>query len=252
MSKTFQNEINGVVVLDKPAGISSAKAIAIVKGILKAKKIGHAGTLDPAATGILVCLLGQATKLASKFQGGTKIYEGVIFLGISTDSDDMDGEIIHTNFDGLSSIDDHVLARAQQSFIGEINQIPPQISAVKINGSRAYELVRDQGQVVTYQPRQVTIEECEFKLLTNYIKPQNLNDAVAVSYRVKCSTGTYVRSIARDLGKLLGCGGVIATLRRVYTQPFSIEQSIKMDELSEQAVISLDSCKDLSQFASNV
>ena len=252
MDKRTLKEINGIVVLDKASGISSAKAIAQVKNTLKAKKIGHAGTLDPAATGILVCLLGQATKLASKFQGGTKIYEGIIYLGVTTDSDDLDGQILQTNFNDLKNINNEVLDKIKDSFLGTIQQIPPQISAVKINGNRAYELVRDQGQTVTYQPRTVIIEQCELKINHDHQMPVDLNGAVAINYKIKCSTGTYIRSIARDIGNLLGCGAAVATLRRVYTHPFSIEQSVLLDNLTEQSVISLESSRELSQFSINV
>jgi len=214
---------DGVIVLDKAQGITSAHAIAQVKRKLQLKKIGHAGTLDPMATGILVCLCGSATKKATQYQGGTKTYEGLILLGTSTDSDDLDGEVLSQN--PVPPITDAMLSQIHEMFRGEILQIPPQVSAIKKDGKRSYEIAR-KGGVVDLPPRPVTIYESRFSLQSRTV----------LQYSITCSTGTYIRSIARDIGAFLGCGATIKELRRVASAPFSITDAVRLEDLTEKHI----------------
>ncbi len=202
---------DGIVLLDKAAGISSAKALARIKAKLGVDKIGHSGTLDPFATGLLVCLIGKATRLARFAEQGRKRYRGVITLGIRSATDDITGEILERS-DAIPA--EEQVRSAALNFKGEISQVPPQISAVKVDGERSYRRAR-RGEVVALQPRKVTI----FELALNRLSERDYQLVV------ECSAGTYIRSIARDLGEILGCGAVLSSLRREYSHPLSIEQA---------------------------
>ena len=215
----------GIILLDKPAGISSAKAIAQVKYKLKLDKIGHAGTLDPFATGLLVCLLGRATKLADYAEKGEKVYTGIIQFGIATDTDDLTGKIIKesavpVNFDSLEKI-------IAEKFSGVIEQYPPRVSAIKINGERAYKLARA-GEDFEVPKRKVQIHEFSAKILS----------ANQLSFRIKCSVGTYIRSIARDLGECLNACACLAELRRESSHPFAVENATLIENVSAINVLS--------------
>ena len=218
----------GIIIIDKPAGISSAKAIHQVKVKLNIKKIGHGGTLDPGATGLLICLINGATRLASFVEHGKKTYTGLIRLGVTTSSDDMDGEVLSTSteipeFSKVVSV--------AKKFTGLISQVPPAVSAVKINGERAYKKAR-RGEEVIIQPREVNVYKLE-------LSPADSSDLI--EYKVGCSRGTYIRSLARDLGEILGCGACIETLRRTESYPFKIEQSLSIEDLSLENMLSWDS-----------
>jgi len=169
----------GYIILDKSTGMSSASALNKVKYIIYPNKIGHSGTLDPAATGLLIVLLNGATRLASIAGDGFKIYQGDIKLGVRTSSDDLDGEILNTSEVHVSQED---INRVRESFLGEISQVPPRVSAVKIGGQRAYNLER-KGHEFEIKPRVVTIRSLTLTLLS----------ADTVQYEVECSPGTYVR-----------------------------------------------------------
>ncbi|MCB0340371.1 MAG: tRNA pseudouridine(55) synthase TruB, partial [Bdellovibrionales bacterium] len=212
--------------LDKPTGLSSAQAIARVKHRLNIGKIGHAGTLDPDASGLLVCLLNSATRLVSFAQAGRKKYTGIIRLGITTTSDDLQGEIL-TKSDYVPS--DEQVEIARRRLTGKIMQIPPQISAVKVNGKRSYALSR-KGETVALSPRPAEIYSFSLSRL----------DPMRFTYVVETSPGTYVRSLARDLGEMLGSGGCIESLRREASYPFDVSQSITLDELSIDDILSPD------------
>ncbi len=208
----------GVFLLDKPEGRSSAKALAQLKAKLDLEKVGHCGTLDPMATGLLVCVFGRATRLAHFVEAGTKIYSGRIRFGIETDSDDISGNILRES----SALPEFEQVKAlAKNFTGEIEQIPPKISAVKVNGERAYKLAR-LGEEISLKSRRVRIDEFR-------IEP---HDAASVNFRLVCSKGTYVRSIARDLGALLGCGGCLESLRREGSSPFSVSSAKAIEDIS--------------------
>lgn len=214
----------GLILLDKQSEISSAKAIAKVKKQLSCvKKIGHAGTLDPLATGLLVCLINGATKLASYAEAGDKIYSGKIQLGISTNTDDITGEVISESANLPAAKD---LLEAARVFVGEIDQQPPNISAVKVDGKRAYKLARA-GAELQLSTRRVNVESFE-------LFPLSEKEA---AFRVCCSKGTYVRSLARDLGQKLGCGACIKSLRREGSFPFSVDSAKELSDLSDEDLV---------------
>lgn len=214
------NESSGILVLDKAAGISSAKAIAQVKYKFGLKKIGHAGTLDPAATGILICLVNNATKSAKIFEGGKKTYAGTIKLGIATTTDDLEGEVI-SHADEIPSFDK--VSKASKQFVGVIEQLPPVVSAVKVNGIRSYDMFRKKGVALELKPRSVTVESFQ-------VHATDMPDII--SYVIACTSGTYIRSLARDLGAVLGCGACVATLRRIYSEPFSENDAKKIEDIT--------------------
>lgn len=213
----------GILLLDKPDGMSSAKAIAIVKRKLSLEKIGHAGTLDPFATGLLICLAGRATKVASYAESGRKEYTGTFLLGRVTTSDDITGQTIS---DTDSVPDFEIIQTMSARFTGEIEQTPPKVSAINVNGQRAYDLAR-RGIDVELKSRKVTVLEFALSPL----------DSRRVSFRIVCSKGTYIRSLARDLGEILGCGGCVETLRRTGSHPFSIEQATGLEDLKPESLL---------------
>lgn len=215
----------GIILLDKASGISSAKAIAQVKHALQLEKIGHAGTLDPSATGLLVCLAGKATRAAAYAVDGPKIYTGTIRLGLRTSTDDITGEILE---ESLRIPDDNaVLNAVMENFTGALRQVPPQISAVKIQGEPAYKRVRKRGETVEIAAREVFIETFDARCL----------EGGRIAFEIRCSPGTYIRSIARDLGEILGCGGCVESLSRKASYPFELKKARKVEELEESDIL---------------
>lgn len=214
---------SGLLLIDKPAGMSSAQVVSRVKRTLKPAKIGHAGTLDPAATGLLVCLLGSATRLASFAEKGAKTYSGTILFGVTTETDDTDGPVLSRKAVNITATE---LLAASQRFIGPIQQLPPQVSAIKVGGVPAYERVRS-NEVVELTPRSVVVHSIELEFLPPH----------RARYRISCSKGTYIRSIARDLGDLLSCGGCIESLRRERSEPFDVSQAQTLEEVSPGAIL---------------
>ncbi|MCR9126861.1 MAG: tRNA pseudouridine(55) synthase TruB [Rhodobacteraceae bacterium] len=215
-------DISGWLVVDKPAGPTSTAVVNKVRWALGAKKAGHAGTLDPDATGVLAVALGEATKTVPYVTDALKAYEFTVRLGISTNTDDAEGEVTGTS--DLRPEDDAIKA-ALAAFVGDIMQVPPQFSAVKIDGQRAYKLARE-GENLALAARPLWVEEL---VLTD--RP----DADHAVLRMTCGKGGYVRSIARDLGQALGCLGHVETLRRVWSGPFDVAQGITMDEIEALA-----------------
>lgn len=203
----------GVLLIDKPFRWTSFYAISKVRKLIHAK-IGHAGTLDPLATGLLICCTGKFTKRITEFQQQQKEYTGIIHLGASTPTYDLESE--PENFKSVESID---LAQIEEvvktSFTGTIFQTPPIHSAIKKDGKRAYELAR-KGQEIKLQPRQITIYSFE---ITAFQTPE-------LHFKINCSTGTYIRSIAHDIGVALGCGGYLQALRRTKIGDFSVEEAL--------------------------
>jgi len=210
---------NGFIVLDKPTGIGSNKALGKIKRLFNQKKAGFIGTLDPLASGILPVALGEATKLIHLLEGGTKIYEFTVQFGQATDTDDSQGKIIATS-PTLPNLDN--LQNLLTKFTGVITQTPPQYSAIKINGKKAYDIAR-QGKQADIKQRQVNI--FNIKLL-NYAPPYG-------SFICECSKGTYIRSIARDMGQLLNTYGHITVLRRIKSGIFNTSNKITLDELEK-------------------
>lgn len=210
----------GVLVVDKPAGPTSHDVVMMVKKRLGAKKVGHIGILDPFATGVLPLCINDATRLARFLEDGEKEYLATIRLGEETDTYDREGRV--TARGDVTSINKEDIVSAIVSFQGKIEQVPPMFSAIKVNGIPLYRLAR-QGVVVERKSKEVEIYEIEI----------NNVDIPFVSMRVVCSKGTYIRSLAFDIGIKLGCGAHLAALRRTKNGPFSLEQSISIDKLPE-------------------
>lgn len=215
-------DISGWLVVDKPAGLTSTAVVNKVRWAYQAKKAGHAGTLDPEATGLLAVALGEATKTVPFVTDALKAYEFTVRWGQATNTDDAEGEVI-AHSDARPS-DDEIKA-ALGRFIGDIEQVPPKFSAVKIDGQRAYKLARD-GEDVELAARPLWVEEL---LLTD--RP----DADTAVLEMTCGKGGYVRAIARDLGEVLGCHGHVVTLRRLWSGPFDLEQAVTLDRIEALA-----------------
>lgn len=211
-----RTSLTGILVLDKPAGITSNQALRKVQAIFGAKKAGHTGSLDPLATGVLPLCFGKATKCASNLLNAHKTYAVKILLGTSTRTDDIEGEVLQTR-----PVTDEILARVPEAistFQGTIQQIPPMYSALKYQGQPLYKLAR-KGIEVDREPRSVTLFKNEIT---------GIGDCW-VTLEIKCSKGTYIRTIAADLGKKLGCGGCVCELRRLAAGPYDESDLISME-----------------------
>jgi tRNA pseudouridine55 synthase len=215
-------DISGWLVVDKPAGLTSTAVVNKVRWALQAKKAGHAGTLDPAATGVLAVALGEATKTVPYVTDALKAYRFTVRLGQATNTDDAEGEVIESS--DARPTDDEI-KEALNAFVGDIEQVPPQFSAVKIDGQRAYRRARD-GEEMELEARPLWVEE-----LTLIDRP----DADHVELELVCGKGGYVRSIARDLGRALGCLGHVVTLRRTWSGPFEAADGVTLDEIDAEA-----------------
>jgi tRNA pseudouridine55 synthase len=214
--------VSGWVVIDKPAGITSTAVVNKVKWAFEAQKAGHAGTLDPAATGVLAVALGEATKTVPYITDALKCYRFMVRLGAATSTDDAEGAVIETRAERPS---DAQIVDALPAFRGEIMQVPPQFSAVKVDGERAYDLARD-GVEMELAARALWVESLEV-----IARP----DADHVELEMVCGKGGYVRSIARDLGQALGCLGHVQWLRRVWSGPFDAAKGASLDDIDRLA-----------------
>lgn len=210
--------ISGWLVVDKAAGMTSTAVVNKVRWALNAKKAGHAGTLDPEATGVLAVALGEATKTVPYITDALKAYTFTVRLGQATNTDDAEGEMIASSD---ARPDDDRIKNALANFVGDIMQVPPKYSAVKIDGQRAYKMARD-GEDVDLVARPIWVEE-----LIMIDRP----DADHVTLEMTCGKGGYVRSIARDLGENLGCYGHVTQLRRIWSGPFDVEQGVTWDQI---------------------
>ncbi|MFC6688850.1 tRNA pseudouridine(55) synthase TruB [Jhaorihella thermophila] len=215
-------DISGWLIIDKPAGMTSTAVVNKVRWALEAKKAGHAGTLDPEATGLLAVALGEATKTVPYVTDAMKAYVFTVRLGQATNTDDSEGEVIAES--DKRPADDEIKA-ALGRFVGDIMQVPPKFSAVKIDGQRAYKLARD-GEDVEIAARPLWVEE-----LVMVDRP----DPDHVVLEMTCGKGGYVRSIARDLGEVLGCYGHVTELRRIWAGPFDVEDAIGLETVEELA-----------------
>ncbi len=211
--------MNGIVIVDKPQGWTSQDVTARLRRVYATRRIGHGGTLDPMATGVLPVFVGRATRGVEFFEHAEKTYDTVLLLGRTTDTQDVTGAILAEKPVHLSPADiEEVLPR----FRGDILQVPPMYSALKVNGKKLYELAR-KGQEVERQPRPITVFE-----LTNLGF-----DGTRLSLRVKCSKGTYIRTLCQDIGEALGCGGCMEALRRVRAGEYGIEDAVPLEQLLE-------------------
>ena len=225
MSETFPLRIpltigSGVLLVDKPEGPSSAQVVHKVKAILRAKKVGHLGTLDPFASGLLLVGVNEGTKIADIFLSAPKSYHGVMVVGVETDSQDGTGKVLSTR--PVPPIGPMELDVLEQKFTGDLKQIPPMFSALKRDGIRLYRLAR-QGKEIPREPRAIRVESLALK---------KLNDA-EIEFDVTCSRGTYVRTLAADMGTFLGCGAHLKSLRRTACGHLRLERAITLKQLED-------------------
>jgi tRNA pseudouridine55 synthase len=220
--KQVANEIHGFVIVDKPAGMTSHDVVHQIRKLANTKKVGHAGTLDPDATGVLVVGLGKATRLLTFIVADNKTYQATIRLGQSRTTDDAQGEIIETK--NCEKITEEAIKKELDKFVGNIQQIPSSVSAIKVDGKRAYDLVR-QGEKVELAPRSVHISAIDVHEI------KKIDEFIDVAVTVHCSSGTYIRAIARDLGNSLQVGGHLTNLRRTQSGQWSITNANKLTDL---------------------
>jgi tRNA pseudouridine55 synthase len=215
----IKNAISGVLVVDKPVGLTSHDVVQIVRKGTNIRRAGHTGTLDPRASGVLVILIGPAVRLSEYVSASDKRYQAIIKLGTTTDTYDADG---HITSSGPVNISETQFDDTLSQFVGEIEQIPPPYSAVKVKGRKAYEMARE-GEEVDLQPRKIQVYNLE---LLEWAPPEAVID-------VYCSSGTYVRSLAHDLGKELGCGAYLVGLRRTKSGRFTLRDAVPLRKLRE-------------------
>ncbi|MCX7705984.1 MAG: tRNA pseudouridine(55) synthase TruB [bacterium] len=223
MYRATDKKISGFINVNKPMGITSYDVIRYIKKIPNFhSKIGHTGTLDPLASGVLVICIGNATKKADKFLKMEKEYVASLLLGITTDTDDIQGKIIETREINVVDFEENRIRDVVLSFIGEIDQVPPVVSALRRQGERLYKLHR-KGKTIVPEPRRVFINEIEIKKI----------EIPRIVFRVVCSRGTYIRALCRDIGKKLGYGAVQESLIRLRVGQFRIEDAIPLEQLNE-------------------
>lgn len=230
MSKAQQTD--GLLIIDKPAGFTSHDIVSRCRRVFSQRRVGHSGTLDPDATGVLLVGLGQATRLMQFLSGLPKHYRGEVVLGTSTDSLDSSGTV--TGSWDMGHVTLEQVKAAAASLTGAILQIPPMVSAVKVEGRRLYELARE-GVEVARQPRSVTVRRFEISQLEGDLAEDTQGSAPVFGIEVECSSGTYIRSLAADLGALLGGGAHLRHLRRLAVGPFDVGEAVTMEELEAAA-----------------
>ena len=211
--------MNGIVIIDKPQGWTSQDVTARLRRVFQTRRIGHGGTLDPMATGVLPVFVGRATRGVEFFEHAEKTYETVLRLGLTTDTEDITGTVLTRQ---EASVTAAQVEKALEPFRGDILQVPPMYSALKVNGQKLYDLAR-KGKEVERQPRPITIHELTFLEM----------EGSDVRLRVRCSKGTYIRTLCKDIGEALGCGGCMAALRRVSAGEYTIDEAVPLQELLE-------------------
>ena len=209
--------MNGIVIVDKPQDWTSQDVVSKLRGVFKTRRIGHGGTLDPMATGVLPVFVGRATRAVEFFEHAEKTYIATLRLGLTTDTEDISGRVLEEK---AVSLTEEELETVLSHFRGEIDQVPPMYSAIKVNGQKLYELAR-KGREVERQSRKVTIFRLECKDF----------DGVDAKLFVHCSKGTYIRTLCKDIGEALGCGGCMAALRRVSAGAYTIENAVALETL---------------------
>jgi tRNA pseudouridine55 synthase len=227
-SRRSASDVAGVLVVDKPLGPTSHDAVQAVRRAVGQSRVGHTGTLDPAASGVLVVCLGRATKLVRFLQAGRKTYAARMVLGVETDSQDAQGEVLARV--SAAAVDEQRFCEVLTRFQGEIEQVPPMVSAIKVGGERLHEKAR-RGEEVERDARTVTVHDL---ILDEFDRSDR--DHPEVSFLVTCSAGTYVRTLAHDVGRSLGVGGSLVSLRRVANGPFTVEEAHGLDEIAEAGV----------------
>ena len=220
--------MNGLVIVDKPAGWTSHDVVGKLRRLAGTRRVGHAGTLDPMATGVLIIVVDKATRLLGHLALTEKSYDAVIRLGRSTNTDDAEGEVTATS--PAAGVTEEDLRAAVADLTGPIEQIPPQVSAIKVDGRRAYKRVRD-GEEVALKARTVTVYDFDIGEL------RYSGDLLDVTASVTCSSGTYIRALARDLGAALGVGGHLGYLRRTRVGPYDLQQARTIEQLTEELTV---------------
>ena len=215
----MKNAISGVLVVDKPIGMTSHDVVQVIRRGTNIRRAGHTGTLDPRASGVLVVLLGPAVRLSEYVSASDKRYQAIVHLGQTTDTYDADGRITSTS---PVNVSEEQFTTALEKFVGEIEQVPPPYSAIKIKGRKAYEMARN-GEDIDLQPRKITVYNLE---LLEWAPPEAVID-------VYCSSGTYVRSLAHDMGEMLGCGAHLVGLRRTKSGRFTLRDAVPLTKLNE-------------------
>ena len=210
---------DGLLLVDKPAGMTSSDVVVAVRRMFRLRKVGHAGTLDPQATGLLLLLVGRGTKFCTSLMGGDKTYEGTLRLGAATTTQDAEGEVV-SGSDPSGVARERLEALVASDFTGDIFQTPPMVSAIKVNGVPLYKMAR-KGEEVAREPRLVHV--FSFRI-DDFALPD-------VRFTVRCTKGTYVRTLCYDIGAALGCGGHLAALRRTRSGRFSVADAIALDDL---------------------
>ena len=210
--------MDGIVIVDKPQDWTSQDVVSKLRGVLRTRRIGHGGTLDPMATGVLPVFVGRATRGVEFFEHAEKIYEAELLLGTITDTEDVTGRVLEKR---PVSVTREELEDILSRFRGELSQIPPMYSAIKVNGQKLYDLAR-KGQEVERKPRKITIFSLECLTF----------DGRAARLRVHCSKGTYIRTLCKDIGEALGCGGCMAALRRVQAGEYDLSQAVTLETLT--------------------
>ena len=215
-------DFDGVLIVDKPVGPTSHDVVDTTRRALRQRRVGHTGTLDPGASGVLVLCLGRATKLVRFLQASRKTYSATMILGVETDTQDADGEVVATT--PAAHVDERTVCEVLTRFQGTIEQVPPMVSALRVNGERLHELAR-RGEVVEREPRPVTVHDL---ILDAYIPGEHPE----VSFLVTCSPGTYVRTLAHDVGRALGVGASLTSLRRVANGQFVADEAVSPDAVA--------------------
>ena len=214
--------MDGILIINKPAGLTSHDVVDFIRKRFRIKKAGHAGTLDPLATGVLIILLNKSTKLSSRIMNDAKEYEVTLKLGVSTDSGDADGRILSRS--NKTNVERERLQAAIKGFLGDVEQIPPMVSALKYKGKRLYQLAR-KGIEVPRKPRLIHI----FKIEIIEFSPP------FIGLRVLCSKGTYIRTLCSEIGQVLGCGAYAERMRRIRSGDYHIQDSLTFDELRKMS-----------------
>jgi len=227
MSLMQVKEMEGVLLVDKPQGLTSHDVVYRLRRKLQMKKIGHAGTLDPMATGLLIMLIGKATSISQYLMSSDKVYEGEATLGVVTDSQDAEGEMMETS--PVPELSEAQVKEVMKGFLGDQYQTPPMHSAIKIDGVPLYKLAR-KGEVVEREPRFIRVMSFE---LLSFASPK-------LTFRLHCTKGTYVRTIAHDLGQKLGCGAHLSALRRTLSGKFELTQGLTLEQIETMSLSEIE------------
>ena len=240
-STRYTSTESGLVVVDKPAGLTSHDVVSRVRRLARTRKVGHAGTLDPMATGVLLLGVNRATRLLGHLALTEKGYDADVRLGVATTTDDAEGEVQSTAApDAVDAVDESAVRSALAQLVGDIDQVPSSVSAIKVDGERAYKRVRA-GEDVDLPARRVTVHDITVHGVARH------EGVLDVRISVRCSSGTYIRAIARDVGRTLGIGGHLTALRRTSVGPVHVGQAVALDDLQDAGSVTLMSLPEVAR-----